>query len=144
MSISLAPESDDAELFGVRVGDYQEGIAVRGTKITGTLMSYEEGASLDWDPGTWGSSELTGSYLAMKAMDVPEDAIVTVEVVNGTNGPVTLDEDLNVIFHITNKDTQKIKVTAELGAFTFEKIYDLKQIDFVTVSPEEPDDGNGG
>lgn len=145
ISISLAPESDDAELFGVRVGDYQSDIAIRGSKITGTLMNYTTGEELDWDPGTWGAEERIGSFIALKAMDVPENAEVQIEVVGGTHGPVTLDSDLNIIVHITNKDTQKIKMTSSLGDFTYEKVYDLKQIDLVTVEPEETteDPGNG-
>lgn len=143
MSISLAPESDDAEIFGVRVGDYQSDIVIRGLKITGTLMNYTTGEELDWDPGTWSAEDRIGSFIALKAMDVPENAEVQIEVVGGTHGPVTLDSDLNIIVHITNKDTQKIKMTSSLGDFTYEKVYDLKQIDLVTVEPEDPGNGEG-
>lgn len=108
-------------------------------------MNYTTGEELDWDPGTWGVNDRTGSFLALKAMDVPENAEVQIEVVGGTNGPTTLDSDLNIIVHITDKDTQKIKMTSSLGDFTYEKVYDLKQIDLVTVetSEEEPTNGEG-
>lgn len=120
-------------MFGVRVGDYQSGITVRDSKISGTLMNYTTGEELEWDPGTWGVNDRTGSFLALKATGVPEGAEVQVEVVNGTHGPVTLDSDLNIILHIVNKDTQKVKVTASLDEDTYEKVYDLSQIELVTV-----------
>lgn len=101
-------------------------------------MNYTTGEELDWDPGTWGVNERTGSFIALKAEEVPENAEVQIEVVGGTHGPTTLDSDLNIIVHITNKDTQKIKMTSSLGNFTYEKVYDLKQIDLITVeAPEE-------
>lgn len=102
-------------------------------------MNYTTGEELDWDPGTWGVNDRTGSFLALKAMEVPENAEVQIEVVGGTNGPTTLDSDLNIIVHITNKDTQKIKMTSSLGSFTYEKVYDLKQIDLVTVKASDDD-----
>lgn len=112
-------------------------------------MNYTTGEELDWDPGTWGADERTGSFLALKAVEVPENAEVQIEIIGGTHGPVTLDSDLNIILHITDKDTQKIKMTSSLNEFTYEKIYDLKQIDLVTVEAEpeetveEPGNGEG-
>lgn len=47
----------------------------------------------------------------MKVDSDSQDAVVTVELVGGTKGPVTLDEDRNIVLLIKNKDTQSIKVT---------------------------------
>ena len=47
----------------------------------------------------------------MKVAPDSRDAVVIVELVGGTKGPVTLDEDRNIVLLIKNKDTQSIKVT---------------------------------
>ena len=47
----------------------------------------------------------------MKFDPTPDDATVTVEIVGGSKGPVTLDDDLMHVAKIANKDTQSIKVT---------------------------------
>ena len=86
-----------------------------------------------WDSGTWGSDEDTGNYLFVKAANVPEDAVVTVELINGVHGPTTLDSDLNIIIRITNPATQKIKVTSSLNGYTSTKIYNLSGL---TLEPE--------
>lgn len=69
--------------------------------------------------------EQTGNYLALKVNPTPSDAKITVEVVNGSKGPVVLDEDKNIVLLIRNKDTQQIKVTVESGDETTETTYSL-------------------
>jgi len=54
-----------------------------------------------------------------------QDAVVTVELVGGTKGPVTLDEDRNIVLLIKNKDTQSIKVTITHDKESIEKTYGL-------------------
>jgi hypothetical protein len=54
-----------------------------------------------------------------------EDAITTVELVGGTKGPVTLDDDMNIVLLIKNKDTQSIKVTVDDGEDSATKTYGL-------------------
>lgn len=39
------------------------------------------------------TSEQEGNYLALKVDADSEDAVVTIELVGGTKGPVTLDDD---------------------------------------------------
>ena len=71
------------------------------------------------------TSEQEGNYLALKVDADSEDAIVTVELVGGTKGPVTLDEDMNIVLLIKNKDTQSIKVTITHDKESIEKTYGL-------------------
>lgn len=73
------------------------------------------------------TSEQEGNYLALKVDADSEDAIVTVELVGGTKGPVTLDEDMNIVLLIKNKDkdTQSIKVTVNDGEDSATKTYGL-------------------
>ena len=57
----------------------------------------------------------------MKVDSDSQDAVVTVELVGGTKGPVTLDEDRNIVLLIKNKDTQSIKVTITHDKESIEK-----------------------
>lgn len=59
-------------------------------------------------------AEQEGNYLALRATAEPSGATITVELIGGTSGkgPVKLDPDGIIVLRITNKDTQKVKVTA--------------------------------
>ena len=61
----------------------------------------------------------------MKVDADSEDAVVTIELVGGTKGPVTLDDDMNIVLLIKNKDTQSIKVTVDNGENSTTKTYGL-------------------
>ena len=98
----------------------QSGIAVSGNAISGTLKYVDGG----WDAGTWSVEESTGNYLAIKVAS-EEDAVITVELVNGVHGPVTLDADRNVVLRVTNSATQKVKVVSTVGGESATKIFDL-------------------
>ena len=70
-------------------------------------------------------SEQSGHYLALK-FTADEGATVTVELLNGTLGhPVTLDEDMNIVIRITDKDTQAVKVVATKNDVSSTKTYAL-------------------
>ena len=70
-------------------------------------------------------AEQTGNYLALKVDTEPADATVTVEIIGGTKGAVTLDDDGLFVGKISNKDTQSIKVVATSGDYVVTKIYSL-------------------
>lgn len=78
------------------------------------------------------TSEQEGNYLALKVDADSEDAIVTVELVGGTKGPVTLDEDMNIVLLIKNKDTQSIKVTTTHNKESITKTYGLSGLTLET------------
>ena len=69
-------------------------------------------------------TEQEGNYLALK-FEAAEGATTTVEIVGGTKGPVTLDEDMNWVGLIKNKNTQSIKVKTTMGGGSVEKTYSL-------------------
>ena len=71
------------------------------------------------------TSEQEGNYLALKVDADSEDAVATVELVGGTKGTVTLDDDMNIVLLIKNKDTQSIKVTVDNGENSTTKTYGL-------------------
>lgn len=74
------------------------------------------------------TSEQEGNYLALKVGAVSGDAVVTIELVGGTKGPVTLDDDMNIVLLIKNKDTQSIKVTVDDGKDSATKTYGLTRL----------------
>lgn len=61
----------------------------------------------------------------MKVDADSEDAVATVELVGDTKGPVTLDDDMNIVLLIKNKDTHSIKVTVDNGENSTTKTYGL-------------------
>ena len=68
----------------------------------------------------------------MKVDSDSQDAVVTVELVGGTKGPVTLDEDRNIVLLIKNKDTQSIKVTTTHNGESVTKTYGLSGLTLET------------
>lgn len=80
------------------------------------------------------SEEQSGNYLALAVDVTPEDAVTTVEVVGGTKGPVTLDEDMNIVLLIKDKDAQSVKVTVTTEEGSTSKTYTLTGL---TLEPEE-------
>ena len=71
------------------------------------------------------TSEQSGNYLALKIEAEPAEAETVVELVGGTKGPVTLDDDMNIVLLIKNKDTQSINVTVDNGENSTTKTYGL-------------------
>lgn len=55
----------------------------------------------------------------------PEADEITVELVSGTKGPVTLDEDRMIVLRIKDPATQSIEVTAKKGSETTTETFDI-------------------
>jgi hypothetical protein len=127
MSLSVKPEDGGANLFGKTVDSLQENVVVGESEITGTLK-YVTG----YTGFSSNTSEQEGNYLALKVDADSEDAIVTVELVGGTKGPVTLDDDMNIVLLIKNKDTQSIKVTTTHNEESVTKTYGLSGLTLET------------
>lgn len=107
-------------MFGKTVDSLQENVVVEETEITGTLKHVTGYTGFSSNV-----SEQEGNYLALKVDPDSQDAVVTVELVGGTKGPVTLDEDRNIVLLIKNKDTQSIKVTVNNEDNSSTKTYKL-------------------
>ena len=88
------------------MNELQSDVVVSDDEMTGTLK-YVDGY-VDFSSNV---SEQSGNYLALKIEAEPAEAETVVEIVGGTKGPVTLDDDMNIVLLIKNKDTQSIKVT---------------------------------
>ena len=127
MSLSVKPEDGEANLFGKTVNSLQENIVIGESEITGTLK-YVNGY-VDFSSNT---SEQSGNYLALKIEAEPAEAETVVELVGGTKGPVALDDDMNIVLLIKNKDTQSIKVTTTHNGESITKIYGLSGLTLET------------
>lgn len=97
----------------------QSNVVVGDSEITGTLH-YVTGFT-DFSSTT---TEQEGNYLALK-FDYLAGATTTVEIVGGTKGPVTLDEDKNWVGLIKSNSTQSIKVVTTKSDASVEKTYTL-------------------
>lgn len=110
--------SASVDLFGKNVEDLQSGIMIANNAITGTLLYVDDYT------GFSSSARLQkGNFLAIHA-NAPEGAVITVEVVGGESGPVTLDEDRIIVDRIAST-TQKIKVTVSKSGHSRELVYSL-------------------
>ena len=108
----------DFDLFGKKIGDLQSAVTVKADEITGVLKYVT-----DYTGFSSVTAEQSGNYLALQFSTSIDDDIV-VELVGGTKGPITLDEDRICVFRITNTSTQSIKVT--VGSKT--KTYSLSNL----------------
>ena len=127
MSLSVKPEDGEAVLFGKAVNELQSDMIVADDEVTGTLK-YVNGY-VDFSSNT---SEQSGNYLALKIEAEPAEAETVVELVGGTKGPVALDDDMNIVLLIKNKDTQSIKVTTTHNEESITKIYGLSGLTLET------------
>jgi hypothetical protein len=105
----------------------QSDVAITDDEVTGTLK-YVDGY-VDFSSDV---SEQSGNYLALKIEAEPAEAKTVVELVGGTKGPVTLDEDMNIVLLIKNKDTQSIKVTTTHNEESITKTYGLSGLTLET------------
>ncbi|MCK0089037.1 hypothetical protein K5I21_24845 [[Clostridium] symbiosum] len=127
MSLSVKPEDGEAVLFGKTVNELQSDVVVSDDEVTGTLK-YVDGY-VDFSSNV---SEQSGNYLALKIEAEPAEAETVVELVGGTKGPVTLDDDMNIVLLIKNKDTQSIKVTTTHNEESVTKTYGLSGLTLET------------
>ena len=120
ISFSVNAEDGEANLFGKTVNELQENVVIGEDAITGTLKyvsGYTGFSSV--------VSEQAGNYLALRIDTDEPEALTTVELVGGTKGPVVLDDDMNIVLLIRDKDAQSIKVTVQSGEESVEKTYGL-------------------
>lgn len=104
--------------MGKSVQDLQEDIEVGAEAITGTLKA------VTGFTGFSGDSELqSGHYLVIHCESDGADSI-TVEIVGGTSGPVTLDDDGIFVGYIRSTE-QSIRVVATAGGESVTKTFGL-------------------
>jgi hypothetical protein len=120
----VEPEANESEILGMPVSDLQSDISVEDDAVSGTL-NYVTG----YTGFSEQDNEQSGYYLALKVSTIPTDGVVvTVELIGGTNGPITLDSNMNIVIRITDEDNQSIRVIATKGTKSITKIYTLTDL----------------
>ena len=111
--------------YGKTVSELQSNVVVEGDAISGTLHYVTGYTGFDGsDP-----LEQEGNYLALTFTPTSWDGVMTVELVGGTKGAVTLSEgDDFCVFKVDNT-AQTIKVEYTDGDSDYEKSYSLTSLD---------------
>ena len=110
----------DGDLFGKVASDLQENIVVGDNAITGTLKYISDYSA------AFSGDEASGNYIAIKCT-ANTGAVITVEVVGGTSGSVTLDPDGLIVDRIAS-NTQSIRVNATINGVTETKTFALTDL----------------
>lgn len=110
--------------YGKTVSELQSNVVVEGDAISGTLHYVTGYTGFDGsDP-----LEQEGNYLALTFTPTSWDGVMTVELVGGTKGAVTLSEgDDFCVFKVDNI-AQTIKVEYTDGDSEYEKSYSLTSL----------------
>ena len=120
-----------ASVLGYTVSNLQSDITVTGNEISGTL------AYVDDFTGFSGNPDLQkGNFIALSFNSDPAYDKMTVELVGATVNPgaIELDADKDAVFRITNKETQRIVVTAYKDGEATRKSYSLKKLTLESAS----------
>lgn len=124
MVLSAEPEDPSTVVLGKAVNLLQDNVIVNDNFIQGHL-NYVTGYT-----GFSGNTEYqSGNYLVLK-FAATDGATTTVELTNALDarGPVTLDSDMNCVFRVTDKNSQKIKVVTTLNGDSITKVYSLASL----------------
>ena len=124
MVLSAEPEDPSTVVLGKAVNLLQDNVIVNDNFIQGHL-NYVTGYT-----GFSGNTEYqSGNYLVLK-FAATDGATTTVELTNALDarGPVTLDSDMNCVFRVTDKNSQKIKVVTTLNGDSITKVYSLSSL----------------
>lgn len=120
--MTVQAESQSTQIFDTAVSDIQDSdVAVNGKSIVGTLKYLTDGPIA----GYWGA----GNFLALKFSDVDPKATSIKVGLNPSEGSGLVellgDPDMNGVFKITDKTTQKFRVVITDGHVTKTTDYDL-------------------
>lgn len=122
--LAIEAEAATGTIKGKSVSDLQSDIVVHDTYIKGNLkyVTGYTGFSEDTD-------EQSGNFLALK-FTATEGATTTVQLVGGDSymEPVTLDNDMNAVLRITDKNKQKLQVVTTVGGESLTKVYSLANL----------------
>ena len=120
--MTVKAESQSTQIYDTAVSDIQDSdVAVNGKSIVGTLKYLTDGPIA----GYWGA----GNFLALKFSDVDPRATSIKVGLNPSEGSGLVellgDPDMNGVFKITDKTTQKFRVVITDGHVTKTTDYDL-------------------
>lgn len=107
------------EYWGTKVSDMQSSISVANGAITGTLKKLTSGQLVtDWGAGYFLALKFTKNNNAASSIKVGLRPSVS-------SGLVELDEDMDGVFKISDKDGQVFIVRCSDGSVSYDSIYDL-------------------
>ena len=109
-------------MLGKVITDLQSGVSVGENAIAGELLYVD-----DYIGFSSKVEEQSGNYLVLHCESAEPDAVITVEVIGGYSGPVTLDEDGIIILRIAST-AQSVRVTCYAGGAYKEQTYSLTGI----------------
>ena len=110
--------------YGKTVSELQSNVVVEGDAISGTLHYVTGYTGFDGsDP-----LEQAGNYLALTFTPTSWDGVMTVELVGGTKGAVTLSEEDDFCVFKVDSTAQTIKVEYTDGDSEYEKSYSLTSL----------------
>ena len=116
------PTPTSKKYWGTAVSEMQTSITISGGKITGTLHKLTSGSLVD----VWGA----GYFLALK-FTKNNEAITSIKVglrPSVSSGLVELDEDMDGVFKITDKDKQVFIVSCTNGKVVYNLVFDLSEL----------------
>lgn len=128
--VKVVPVTDDTDLLGKTADELQSNIKIGKSAITGNLAYVS-----DYTGFSSKTEEQSGNYLAIKA-EANAEAVITGELVGGTKGPVTLDDDGIIIFRVANNE-QSVRFTATAGDKTATVEYALTDLVLEEAPAEE-------
>ena len=114
--VLVLPEKSTSKLFNTDVSDIQTDVSVINNVIIGELKWLSSGEIASY----WEA----GNFIALKFILL--DTELTPDMVKaGLNNPVALDNDLNGVFKVADKDTQTFKVIVTKDGKEYKTDYKL-------------------
>ncbi len=118
-NVTPASPAGSKEYWGTKVSAMQTSVAIANGAITGTLHKLTSGSLVDvWGEGYFLALKFTKDNAAASSIKVGLRPSVS-------SGLVELDEDMDGVFKITDKDTQVFVIQCSNGEVTYSKTYDL-------------------
>lgn len=122
--LTVSAEDQSENLFGTLVSDMQSNVTVSNGAIKGTLKFIEGGIAES------GPLAGDGYFLALKFSDPDESATSLKVGLNPSKGTglVELDEDMNAVFKITDKNRQVLNVVSSNATSKNTQIFSLNKL----------------
>lgn len=120
-SSNVTPASPTAskEYWGTKVSDMQSDVTVANGAITGTLTKLTSGQLVtDWGEGYFLALKFTKNNAKITSIKVGLNP-------SAGSGLVELDSDMDGVFKITDKDTQRFEILVSDGNVSYAKLFDL-------------------
>ena len=124
MTPTVRAEDGGVDMWGTLVSSMQENVTVDKGKIKGKLKPLTEGQLVtDWGEGYFLALHYTNNDATVTSIKVGLNPSAS------SMEPQDLDEDMNSVMKITDKDTQKLIVVSSNGTVTHTDTYDLSELE---------------